>query len=124
MRSRTGSSRQACASTSLTSFLAPVAFGDFQQALGAVGAAIEHHVLDALTQFRIEIIDDRQGASVDDAHVHAGTNRVIQEYGVNRLTHGFVAAERKRHVGYAAGDMAMRQRRADDSRVASMKSTA
>ena len=92
----------------LLAFPALEAVGDLQQALGAVAAAIEHHVLDALAQFRIEVVVQRQRTGVDDAHVHAGADRVVQEHHVDRLPHRLVAAEAEADVGDAAGDMAVR----------------
>ncbi len=41
---------------------------------------------------------DRQLAGVDDAHVQAGLDRVVQERRVHRLAHHVVAAERERDV--------------------------
>ncbi len=38
-----------------------------QQPLGGVGAAVEHHVLAGLAQFRIEIVVDRDLPGIDDA---------------------------------------------------------
>ena len=101
-----------------------VLFGDLQQALGRVRAAVEHHVLDALAQFGIEVVVDRQRAGVDDAHVHAGLDRVVQEHRVDRLAHGVVAAERERHVGDAAGDVRSAGSASSARARASMKSTA
>ena len=90
-------------------FLESVALRDFEQPFGAVGAAVEDDVLDAFAQFRIEVVVDRQRAGVDDAHVHAGLDRVIEKYAVDRLTHRLVAAEGKRHIRNAARHMAVRQ---------------
>ena len=59
----------------------------------ASGAAVEHHVLDALAQLRVELVVDAELAGVDDAHRHAGADRVVQEHGVDRLAHRVVAAE-------------------------------
>ena len=47
----------------------------------------------------------RELAGVDDAHVQAGPDRVIQERRVHRLAHHVVAAERERDVAHAAGDL-------------------
>ena len=77
--------------------------GDLEQPLGAVGTAVEDHVLDALAQQRVHLVVDLEGAGVDDAHVHAGGDRVEQEHGVDRLAHGVVPAEGERHVRDAAG---------------------
>jgi hypothetical protein len=70
-----------------------------------------------------QVVVDGQLAGVDDAHVHAGLDGVVQEHGVDRLAHRVVAAERERHVGHAAGDQRM-GRVSLDPAVASMKSTA
>jgi hypothetical protein len=88
-------------------FLLAEVVGDLQQALGGILAAIEHHVLDALAQLGIEVVVDRQRTGVDDAHVHAGLDGVVQEHRMDGLAHGVVAAERERDVGDAAGNMAI-----------------
>ena len=89
--------------------VAAVALGEREQPLGGVGAAIEHHVLAGLAQFRIEIVIDRHLAGIDDAHVHAGRDGVIEEHRMHRLAHRLVAAEREREIRDAAGDMGVRQ---------------
>ena len=58
-------------------------------------AAVEHHVLDALTQLRVEVVVDADHPGVDDAHVHAGLDGVVQKHRVNGLAHDIVAAECK-----------------------------
>ena len=88
---------------------AAVALGDRQQPLGRVGAAVEDDVLARLAQLRLDRLVDRELAGVDDAHVHAGLDRVIEEHRVHRLAHRLVAAERERQVGDAAGDVRVRQ---------------
>jgi hypothetical protein len=90
----------------LFALLAPVPLGGLEQALGGVRAPVQDHVLDPLAQLRVEVVDKRQGAGVDDAHVHAGGDRVLQEHRVDRLAHRLVAAEREADVGYAAGNVA------------------
>ncbi len=77
--------------------------GDLEQPLGGVGPAVEDDVLDALAQPRVDLVVDDERAGVDDAHVHAGGDRVVQEHRVDGLAHGVVAAEGERHVGDAAG---------------------
>ena len=100
------------------------ALGDLDQALAGVLAAVEHHVLDPLAQLRVEVVVDADHAGVDDAHVHARLDRVVQEHGVDRLAHRVVAAEREAHVGDAARDLGAAAGSALIQRVASMKSTA
>ena len=96
--------------------VAAMAFGERQQPLGGVGAAIEHDVFAGLAQFRIEIVIDRDLAGIDDAHIHAGFDGVIEEHRMHRLAHRFVAAERERQVRDAAGNMRVRQVRPDPAR--------
>ncbi len=61
--------------------------GQRQQPLGGVGPLVEDHVLAGLAQFRIEVVIDRHLAGIDDAHVHAGGDGVIQEHRMHRLAH-------------------------------------
>ncbi len=96
--------------------LALVALGNLQQALGRVLAAIEHDVLDRVAQVSGQVFVDRQLPGVDDAHIHAGANRVIQEHRVDRFAHDVVAAERERHVADAAAHERARQRLLDEPR--------
>ncbi len=99
----------------LLTLLALVAFGDFQQALGAVLAPVEDHILHPLAQFRVQVIVDRQRAGVDDAHVHTRGDGVVQEHRVDRRAHGLVAAEGERHVRHPPGHVAVRQGLLDDA---------
>ncbi len=75
--------------------LAEEALGDVEQPLGRIVAPVEHHVLAGLAQFRIEIVIDRHLRGIDDAHIHAGLDGVIQEHRMHRLAHRLVAAERE-----------------------------
>ncbi len=92
-------------------FVAAVFLRQRQQALGGIVAAVEDHVLDRVAQLGRQVVVNRQLAGVDDAHVHAVADGVVEEHGVDRLAHRVVAAERERHVGHAAGDQRMRQLR-------------
>ncbi len=77
--------------------------GDGQQRLGGAVVAVEHHVLDRVTQLFRNLVVDFQLAGVDDAHGQAVLDRVVEEHRVNRFAHRVVAAEGERHVGHAAG---------------------
>jgi hypothetical protein len=99
------------------------ALGHLEQPFGGVGAAVQHHVFDAFAQFSIELVVDADHPGVDDAHVHAGLDGVVQEHRVDRLAHRLVAAEAEAHVADAAGHLGPRRCRLIQ-RVASMKSTA
>ena len=63
------------------------AFGDRQHALGRVGAAVEDDVLARFAQVRVDGLVDRKLAGIDDPHVHAGLDGVIEEHRVHRLAH-------------------------------------
>ncbi len=93
-----------------------VTLGEREQPLGGVRAPVEHHVLATRAQLGIEVVVDRDLPGVDDAHVHAGLDGVIEEHRVHGLAHRLVAAERERQVGYAAGDVNVRQVRPDPAR--------
>ena len=90
--------------------------GDFDQALAGVGAAVQHHVFDAFAQLGFDLVVDADHAGVDDAHVHAGLDRVVQEHGVDGLTHRVVAAERETHVANPARDLGAGQIGLDPAR--------
>ena len=66
--------------------------------------------------FGVEVVVHAHHAGVDDAHVHAGLDRVVQEHGVDRLAHRLVAAEREAHVGHAARHLRARQVLLDPAR--------
>ncbi len=83
--------------------------GQRQQPLRSVRTLVEHDVLAGLAQFRIEIVIDRHLPGIDDAHVHAGLDGVIQEHRMHGLAHALIAAERERQVRHAARDMHVRQ---------------
>ena len=68
----------------------------------ASGRRSKMHVLDALEQVGRDVLVDDELAGVDDAHVEAGVDRVVEERGVHRLAHDVVAAEREREVRDAA----------------------
>ena len=115
-RFSTGHSRQARSASFFSLPCAAVAFGEREQPLGGVGTAVEHDVLAGLAQFRIEIVIDRDLAGIDDAHIHAGGDGVIEKHRVHRLAHPLVAAERERQIRDAAGDVRVRQVLPDPAR--------
>ena len=96
--------------------LAAEFLGQRQQPLGRAGIAVEDDVLAGLAQFGIDVVIDDHLPGIDDAHVHAGLDGVIQEHRMHRLAHRLVAAERERQIGDAAGNMRMRQVLPDPAR--------
>ena len=85
------------------------AFGQFEQAFGGVGAAVEQHVFDAVEEFLGNLIIDFQHAGVDDAHIHPGLGGMIEKRRVHRLAHRVVAPEREGNVRNTAGHLGPRQ---------------
>ena len=67
--------------------------GKGDQAFGGVGPAVEEHILEIFPQLRGDVLVDHELAGVDDAHVHAGPGRVVEEDRVHGLAHEFIAAK-------------------------------
>ena len=80
--------------------------GEFQEPFRGVGPAVEERVFDPLEQIFGDLLVNRQLARVDDAHVHARLDRVIEESGVHRFPHRVVAAEGKRDIAHPSGEVA------------------
>ena len=96
--------------------LALQAFRDFDQSFGGVGAAVEDDILDALAQVGFDIVIDVELAGIDDPHVHARGDGVVEEHRVHRPAHRLVAAKAERDVREAARDVATGTGRADLTR--------
>jgi hypothetical protein len=77
---------------------------------------VEDHVLDGLAQLGVEGVIDRQVAGVDDAHVHARRDGVVEEHRVDRPAHRLVAAEAERDVRHPARHPGVRATLLDDPR--------
>ena len=85
--------------------LAGDGLGEAQQALGGVGAAIEDHVLGEVAKLGVELLVHAELAGVDDAHVHARGDGVVQERRVHGLAYDVVAPEAEAQVRDPAGDL-------------------
>ena len=85
----------------------------FEQTVRSIRAAIEDHILAKLAQLRLDIVIDRELSRIDDGHVHAGLDGVVQEHRVHGLAHSLVATEGEREVGDAPRDVRVRARRLD-----------
>ena len=90
--------------------------GIFDEPVGGVGAAIEEHVLDPLQKVLVDILIDRQLARVDDPHVHAGLDGVVEERRVHRLADRLVAAEGEGDVADPPRHLHQRHRLLDPPR--------
>ena len=84
-------------------------FAVVDESVRRVSAAIEQRVFDEFLQLRLNLLIHFEHAGVDDAHVHAGTNRVEEERAVHRFAHGVVAAKTERDVRHAAADFRVRE---------------
>ena len=78
---------------------------ELEQPLGGLGIAIEDHVLAGVAQLLRDLVVDLELAGIDDAHVHARLDGVIQEHRVHGLAHRLVAAEGEGEVADAARDL-------------------
>jgi hypothetical protein len=110
--------RHSSAFFSLTSVPTPrfERFAEVDEALGRVGTAVEQHVFDQHFQLGLDLLVDLEHAGVDDAHVHAGGDGVIEKRGVHGLAHLVVAAEAERDVRDAAAHLGVRQVGLDPAR--------
>ena len=87
---------------------------ELDQPLGGIGPPVEDHVFDVLEQILRNVLVDDQLSGVDDAHVEAGLDGVIQKGRVHRFADDVVAAERERQVAHAAAHLHARAGRLDD----------
>ena len=84
-------------------------FAVFDQPLRRIGTAVEQHVFDQHLQFGLDLFVDFEHAGVDDAHIHAGSDGVIEKGRVHGLAHLVVAAEAERDIRDAARHLGVRQ---------------
>ena len=75
--------------------LARVPVGERREAFGCVGRTVEEDVLDRGQQLLRDLVVHRQRASIDDAHVHARLNRVVEKRRMHRFASGIAAAVRE-----------------------------
>lgn len=73
--------------------------------LGRVGATVEDNVFDVLQQLFVDLFIDLKLPGVDDAHIQAGLDRVIQKHRVHRFSHGIVATKTEADIADAAGSL-------------------
>ena len=75
----------------------------------AVVAAVEHYVFDALAELWIDLLVYSKLPRVDNTHVHAVLDSVVEKAGVHGLAHVVVAAKAKAHVGDPAAHLGIGQ---------------
>ncbi len=83
--------------------------GECEQSLRRVGRRFNRHVLDQLKQIFRNFFVNGELAGIDDAHIQAGMDRVIQKCRMHGFADDVVATERKRYVADAAADLGERQ---------------
>src|SRR6201996_5118041 len=79
------------------------------QAFSCIWATVEQYILDELFQLRINLFVDLEHASVDDAHVHARTDCVIEKRRVHGFANFVVTSKTERYVRNPAADLRMGQ---------------
>src|SRR3546814_5969988 len=79
------------------------AISNGEQPLRRILAAVEHHILARLAQFRLDRVINVELARVDDAHVHARRDRVVAAHRMHRPAHWPVAATRTTQVCFSDG---------------------
>ncbi len=87
----------------------PNRLGEYEQPIGRVGPAIEDHVLDALQQVFRDFLVDLELARIDDSHVKACADGVVQEHRVHRPANNFLAAEAEADVADPARCLGQRE---------------
>ena len=73
-------------------------FGELQQPVSGIGAAVEDHVFDMFQQVFGDLFVNLQLPRVDDAHIQTSFDRVVEERRVDRFTNDVVAAETEADV--------------------------
>ena len=94
-----------CELLDLLDFLLHLLLGYLDQPLGRVRIAIEDDVFDELSKLFIDLVVHLQLPRIDDGHVEAGLDGVVEENRVHRLANPGVAAERERQIADTARDL-------------------
>ena len=100
----------------LAAALALETLGIVHQDFRGIGTAVEQHVLHLLEHVLGDVFIDLEHAGVDDAHVHARLDGVVEEGAVHRFAHLVVAAEAETDVAHPAADLGTRQVLLDPAR--------
>ena len=85
------------------------ALGKGDEALCGVGRAVEEHILDEGEEVFRDLLVDGELAGVDDAHVEAGFDGVVEERGVDGFADRVVSLEGERDVAHAAAHAGVRE---------------
>src|SRR5260370_16748740 len=74
------------------------ALREINEPFGGIGPAIENDVFDHFQQVPGDVLVDLQLGRIDDSHVEAGADGVIEEGGVDRLPPPLVPAQAHRDL--------------------------
>ena len=88
-------------------------FRNFQQAFCCIRTRVENHILAGRAQFLINAFINSQLTGIDNAHIHARRNGMIEKHRMHRLAHRLVATEGEGKIRDTARHMRMRQGLAD-----------
>ncbi len=64
-----------------------------QQTLTGIFATIKNHIFNRFTQFFINVLVHQQFPGIDDGHIHARLDGVIQKYRMHGFTQGIIATK-------------------------------
>ena len=87
----------------------PQPLGKGNEPLGGTVVTVQDDVLDGLQQGGVDVVVDLQHRWVDDGHVQAGADGMVEERGVHGLADLVVATEGKRQVAHAAAGLGQGQ---------------
>src|SRR5271166_290163 len=91
-------------------------FAKLHQPLCGVGTAIQQYVFDQHLQLGVDLLIDFEHSGIDDAHVRARRNGVVEEGGVHGLANLVIAAKAEGDVRDSAANFRMRQVGLDPAR--------
>ena len=116
MRSSTVPRRHEASSATATERLLLRPSRRTRQPIRRVLSPVEQDVLDEIAKHGLDLVVDRELPGVDDAHVEAGLDGVIEKRRVHRLTDEVVPSEGERDVADPAADPGVGQGRLDLAR--------
>jgi len=80
-----------------------------QHALRGIRSAVQQHILHALLKIGGNFLVNRQLTGVDDGHIQAGLDGMVEKAGVHRFPDGVIPAKRKGNIAESAACFTSRQ---------------
>ena len=84
-------------------------FAVFHEAFGRIRSTVQQHIFNQQLQLGLDLFVNFEHSGIHNAHVHTGTDGVIQKSGMNCFANDVVAAKAKRNIGDAAAHFRVRQ---------------